>query len=125
MNHLTRRTMLRGLGVSMALPWFESLAAWGDTAQPTSGNNEPPLRLGVLFSGNGYHRDEWWAKGAGDIRDLNKNSENWAVVKAASRLVCPVPNLRGANPPSVRRPALIRRRISTLCVVAARRTASR
>jgi hypothetical protein len=23
------------------------------------------------------------AKGAGDIRDLNKNSENWAVVKAA------------------------------------------
>ena len=29
---LTRRTMLRGLGVSMALPWMESLPAWGTRA---------------------------------------------------------------------------------------------
>ena len=72
MTNLTRRTMLRGLGVSMALPWFESLAAWGDTATPVVGNNEPPLRLGVLFSGNGYHRDEWWAKGAGSEMELGR-----------------------------------------------------
>ena len=72
MTNLTRRTMLRGLGVSMALPWFESLAAWGDTVTPVVGNNEPPLRLGVLFSGNGYHRDEWWAKGSGSEMELGR-----------------------------------------------------
>ena len=72
MTHLTRRTMLRGLGFSMALPWFESLAAWGDTSTPVVGNNEPPLRLGVLFSGNGYHRDEWWAKGSGSEMELGR-----------------------------------------------------
>src|SRR5262249_51017845 len=27
---MTRRAMLRGLGVSMALPWLESLPVWGD-----------------------------------------------------------------------------------------------
>ena len=33
---LTRRTFLRGVGVSMALPWLESLPVWGDavTLQP-------------------------------------------------------------------------------------------
>ena len=29
-HHLSRRTMLRGIGVSMALPWMESLRVWGD-----------------------------------------------------------------------------------------------
>src|SRR5438270_815403 len=27
---LSRRTLLRGVGVSMALPWLESLPMWGD-----------------------------------------------------------------------------------------------
>ena len=29
-HHLSRRSFLRGLGVSMALPWLESLPVWGD-----------------------------------------------------------------------------------------------
>ena len=29
-GRLTRRAMLRGLGVTMALPWLESLPAWAD-----------------------------------------------------------------------------------------------
>ena len=29
----SRRTMLRGLGVSMALPWLESIRVWGDEPQ--------------------------------------------------------------------------------------------
>ncbi len=27
----SRRTLLRGVGVTMALPWMESLTVWGDT----------------------------------------------------------------------------------------------
>lgn len=78
MNRFTRRTMLRGLGVSMALPWLESLSAYAADAPPNgdsvngSGGNEPPLRFGVLFSGNGFHKDHWWAKGAGKEMELGK-----------------------------------------------------
>ena len=28
---ISRRTVLRGVGVTMALPWMESLTVWGDT----------------------------------------------------------------------------------------------
>jgi hypothetical protein len=51
----------------MALPWLESMPAWGDDAPPVAGN-QPPVRLAVLFAGNGFHSREWWAKGQG--RDL-------------------------------------------------------
>lgn len=60
--------MLRGLGVTMALPWLESLPVWGDETKPSQTASEPPVRLAVLFAGNGFHSKEWWAKGAG--RDM-------------------------------------------------------
>jgi hypothetical protein len=61
----TRRTFLRGLGVSMALPWLESFARAGTAA-------EPPVRLAVLFSGNGFHGKEWWARGEGKRLEFGK-----------------------------------------------------
>lgn len=68
----TRRTMLRGLGVTMALPWMESLRVWGTEAGTTAATGEAPIRFGVLFSGNGFHKDHWWAKGAGKDMELGK-----------------------------------------------------
>ena len=67
----SRRTFLRGVGVSMALPWLESLPAWGDDA-PAAASNQPPVRLAVLFSGNGFHSREWWAKGEGKNMELGQ-----------------------------------------------------
>lgn len=67
---LSRRTFLRGVGVSMALPWLESVPVWGEE-KPKSGS-EPPVRLAVLFSGNGYHSKEWWIKGEGAAMELGK-----------------------------------------------------
>jgi len=50
----------------MALPWMESRSVWGDEAQPSGPpTGQAPLRLGVVFSGNGYHSQQFWAKGAG------------------------------------------------------------
>ncbi len=73
-NHqFTRRTFLRGLGVTMALPWMESRTVWGDT--PPAGvrpASEAPKRMAVLFSGNGFHSKEWWAKGEGKAMELGK-----------------------------------------------------
>jgi hypothetical protein len=68
----TRRTVLRGLGVSMALPWMESLRVWGQEAGTTAVAGEAPTRFAVLFSGNGFHKDHWWAKGAGKEMELGK-----------------------------------------------------
>ena len=71
--HLTsRRTMLRGLGVSMALPWMESLRVWGQEAGTTAATGQAPTRFAVLFSGNGFHKDHWWARGTGQQMELGK-----------------------------------------------------
>ncbi|MFP6767568.1 MAG: DUF1552 domain-containing protein [Planctomycetaceae bacterium] len=71
-QQFSRRTFLRGAGVSMALPWMESAAVWGDEpgAKKSKSAGEPPVRLAVLFSGNGYHAGHWWAKGAGKEMEL-------------------------------------------------------
>jgi hypothetical protein len=57
----------------MALPWMESLNVWGDdsigAARPAS---EAPIRLACLFSGNGFHSKEWWAKGQGAGMELGQ-----------------------------------------------------
>jgi hypothetical protein len=63
--------MLRGLGVTMALPWLESLPVWGDEPVKQKAS-EAPVRLGVLFAGNGFHSKEWWAKGEGKNMELGK-----------------------------------------------------
>ena len=74
MSHhkFSRRTMLRGIGVTMALPWLESLNVWGDVARGSTVASEAPVRLAVLFSGNGFHSKEWWAKGQGSAMELGQ-----------------------------------------------------
>ena len=69
----SRRTFLRGVGVTMALPWMESLNVWGDeTAKASQPGSQAPVRLAVLFSGNGFHSKEWWAKGEGKQMELGQ-----------------------------------------------------
>ena len=70
-KHLySRRLFLRGAGVTMALPWLESMPVWGDT--PGAAGSQAPVRLGVLFAGNGFHSKEWWAQGEGAAMELGK-----------------------------------------------------
>jgi hypothetical protein len=67
-QHISRRAVLRGAGVTMALPWLESLSAFADTAGPASF----PKRFAVLFMGNGINEDHWSAEGAGAEMKLSK-----------------------------------------------------
>src|SRR5687768_3462826 len=69
---LDRRAFLRGVGVTIALPWMESIKVWGDVSSASKPASEAPVRLGVLFSGNGFHSKEWWAKGEGKNLELGK-----------------------------------------------------
>src|SRR6185436_16054505 len=71
-HQFSRRTFLRGAGVTMALPWMESLTVWGDEPKAPEPGSEAPVRLAVLFSGNGFHSQEWWAKGEGKNMELGK-----------------------------------------------------
>jgi hypothetical protein len=71
-HRFSRRTMLRGLGVSMALPWMESQLVWGDEPGKGESSSEAPTRMGILFSGCGFHSHEWWAKGEGSSMELGK-----------------------------------------------------
>lgn len=69
---LSRRTILRGLGVSMALPWMESLPAWSNETSAKKPAGQAPTRMAILFAGCGFHRHEWWAKGTGADMKLGK-----------------------------------------------------
>lgn len=70
---MSRRTLLRGLGVSMALPWLESIPVWGgEKTSTTDTSSEAPVRMACLFAGNGFHGREWWARGKGADMELGK-----------------------------------------------------
>jgi hypothetical protein len=56
----------------MALPWLESLNVWGDVARGSQVASEAPVRLAVVFAGNGFHSKEWWAKGGGKAMELGQ-----------------------------------------------------
>lgn len=71
-HHFARRTFLRGLGVTMALPWLESLRVWGDQSIGNSTASQAPIRFCVTFSGDGFHSREWWAKGEGRNLELGQ-----------------------------------------------------
>jgi hypothetical protein len=61
----SRRRFLRGAGAALALPWMESLPAFGAPAA-----NQPPTRLACIFFSNGVEPAHWWAKGSGKSMEL-------------------------------------------------------
>src|ERR1041384_3339594 len=67
-NGITRRRVLAGAGVTMALPWLESLPAFGSTASATPF----PKRFAVLFMGNGVNEDHWGSEGNSAEMKLSK-----------------------------------------------------
>lgn len=71
-HSFSRRTLLRGLGVSVALPWMESLSVWADEATPSTPTSQAPTRMAILFAGCGFHSHQWWAKGQGANMELGR-----------------------------------------------------
>src|SRR2546426_64165 len=72
---ITRRTLLKGVGVTVALPWLESIPVWGAEPAATAVATATPAlprRFAALFMGNGISPDHWWAKGAGKEMELSK-----------------------------------------------------
>jgi len=82
MNRLQvdRRTVLRGLGATMALPWLEAMSHGASAMGADSFNSldksekdrldKPPVRTAFLFFPNGVRPPHWTPKGKGDKYEL-------------------------------------------------------
>jgi hypothetical protein len=55
---LTRRSILRGAGVTLNLPWLEAMAL-------TTGPAKPPIRFAALYMPNGVNPHHWTPEGEG------------------------------------------------------------
>ena len=68
-NNISRRTVLRGLGTVVALPWMDAMAS---AAAPLAASarrrpvQAPPIRLAFFYVPNGMHMADWKPQGPGD-----------------------------------------------------------
>ncbi len=69
---VNRRTFLKGIGATLALPYMESLAA------PAAAR---PVRMAVLYMANGVNQDAWKTKGEGSGFELSPTLSPLANVK--------------------------------------------
>jgi hypothetical protein len=65
---ISRRTLLRGAGATLALPWLETMSRAADTT-PTN-LTEPPLRMAFMFLPNGTRPDHWTPAGDGESYEI-------------------------------------------------------
>lgn len=67
-RHVNRRTVLRGLGAAVTLPWLESLRP--RLAAATAAAVNPPLRMGFFYVPNGAHMPAWTPEQEGTAFEL-------------------------------------------------------
>ena len=54
--NISRRTLLRGFGTAIALPWMESMVAAANAGRAT---NQPPIRMAFMYVPNGVRMSHW------------------------------------------------------------------
>ena len=70
-RRISRRTVLRGLGTAMALPWLEAMTGRSRAAdRDSAGGSDPPLRAAFLFVPNGVHMPDWTPGEEGELGSL-------------------------------------------------------
>ena len=63
---ISRRTLLRGVGAAMSLPWLETMSSAAPAATGGLKLSEPPLRMAFMFMPNGVRPDYWTPAGDGE-----------------------------------------------------------
>ena len=64
--HISRRTVLRGMGTALALPLLEGMiprTAFGGAAEGTA-----PVRMAFLYVANGMHMPDWTPESEGELK---------------------------------------------------------
>jgi hypothetical protein len=80
-HKFTRRTLLTGVGVTMALPWLESIPFGGANSVAGTPAAAHPKRFAALFMGNGISPPNWWARGTGAGMELSRSLEPLASLR--------------------------------------------
>ncbi len=75
---ISRRTLLRGMGVGLGLPWLEAMIPSSARASTLPAN---PVRLGVLYMPNGVNVSKWIPQGTGRDYKLSPTLEPLAAYK--------------------------------------------
>jgi len=92
---LSRRTLLRGFGVSMALPMLEAM---GPLSSYAAGNPAPgPLRMGFVYIPNGVIMDRWTPRKEGKDFPLSPTLEPLKAVHKQLQVLSGL-NHEKANP---------------------------
>ncbi|MFP6677346.1 MAG: DUF1552 domain-containing protein [Pirellulaceae bacterium] len=66
-NSVSRRCFLRGAGISLALPWLESLPV---RAADSGKRSSAPVRFACIYFSNGVEPVHWWARGNGASMEI-------------------------------------------------------
>ena len=69
-KHLSRRTVLRGIGAGLALPWLEAMGPLASWVHASEKAPSAPNRLLWLYVPNGIAMPNWTPKEDGALRDL-------------------------------------------------------
>ena len=78
-KHLSRRTFLRGTGVSLALPLLESMVPAGRALAATAA--APKTRLGCIYIPHGATMDKWTPKGEGTAFEFSETLQPLAAFR--------------------------------------------
>ena len=78
-SELSRRSVLRGAGVALGLPWLEAMTARSALASSTAA--KPPVRMAVLYMPNGVNTSAWTPEGTGAEFALSPTLEPLQDVK--------------------------------------------
>src|SRR5881394_1595413 len=65
MRPMDRRTVLRGIGATLALPWLEAMGPVTAWAAPLKGAKSAPNRMAFLYVPNGKNMADWTPKTEG------------------------------------------------------------
>ncbi|MEZ6062724.1 MAG: DUF1552 domain-containing protein [Planctomycetaceae bacterium] len=65
-----RRSILRGMGAALALPWLECLQPTVARAASATAAGQPPVRMCFWYVPNGVHLPTWFPEHAGVLTDL-------------------------------------------------------
>ena len=78
---LSRRTILKGLGISVSLPWLEAMGPVATWVNASPSQNIAPNRMAFLYVPNGKNMADWTPKSEGANFDITPILQPLAKVK--------------------------------------------
>ena len=67
---ISRRSALKGLGTTLALPWLEAMSSPAASASGVATSQSAPLRMAFFYVPNGVHIPAWMPEAVGSSFEL-------------------------------------------------------